>query len=160
MPTSLVKRYMKLQKTLVATTRIERPLDEVFDFFSKAENLDAITPPALRFKILTPTPIAMHTGTRIRYKISLFGIPMFWKTLISSWNPPYEFVDEQTSGPYTIWHHRHSFKADGNATIMTDTITYQSKGWILAPFLHWLFVDKQVEGIFAYREKKLHELFA
>jgi ligand-binding SRPBCC domain-containing protein len=101
----------------------------------------------------------MKEGIHIKYRIALAGIPMFWKTLISKWNPPYEFVDEQLSGPYTIWHHRHTFEEVNGQTKMTDTITYQSKGWILAPFLHWLFVDKKVKEIFEYRESKLNELF-
>jgi ligand-binding SRPBCC domain-containing protein len=150
---------MKLSKTLQTVTIIPRPLSEVFEFFSKAENLNELTPPELSFKILTPTPIFMKEGIHIKYRIALAGIPMFWKTLISKWNPPYEFVDEQLSGPYTIWHHRHTFEEVNGQTKMTDTITYQSKGWILAPFLHWLFVDKKVKEIFEYRESKLNELF-
>lgn len=150
---------MKLSKTLETVTIIPRPLAEVFDFFSKAENLNELTPPELSFKILTPTPILMEAGIHIKYKIVLAGIPMYWKTLISTWNPPFEFVDEQLAGPYTIWHHRHRFEEVNGQTKMTDTITYQSKGWILAPFLHWLFVDKKVKQIFEYREAKLHELF-
>ncbi|MFN4082298.1 MAG: SRPBCC family protein [Bacteroidia bacterium] len=146
-------------KLLETKTEINKPLKEVFEFFSKAENLNEITPPELNFKILTPTPINMEKGVLIKYRIKLFGVPFFWKTLISEWNPPYKFVDEQIGGPYTLWHHQHIFEKINGKTIMTDIVTYKSKGWFLAPFLHWLFVDKRVKAIFKYREDKLKQIF-
>ncbi|MDZ4666429.1 MAG: SRPBCC family protein [bacterium] len=141
------------------TTNLDRPLDEVFQFFSKAENLNKLTPPHVNFKILTPLPIPMFPSQTIRYRIKLFGIPFNWKTEIIEWNPPFKFVDQQLGGPYTTWHHQHIFKEVNGKTEMTDIITYRSKGWILAPFLHWLFVDRNVKQIFAYREKQLNEIF-
>lgn len=146
-------------KQISCITRIPLPLNEVFDFFSKAENLNHITPPELHFKILSKTPIPMFAGQKIKYRIKLMGIPFFWKTEISAWNPPYLFVDKQLKGPYAIWHHEHRFREIDGKTEMTDTVTYLSKGWILAPILHRMFVDTKVKEIFAFREKKLHEIF-
>ena len=80
---------------LETITIINKPLDVVFDFFSNAENLNALTPPELEFKILTPMPIKMFPGTLIEYRIKLNGIPFNWKTKISTWNPPHQFIDEQ-----------------------------------------------------------------
>jgi len=146
-------------KVLETKTTINRPLQEVFNFFSKAENLNELTPPALHFNIITPLPIEMKKGVNIQYRIKLSGIPFYWKTLISEWNPPYKFADEQLNGPYAVWHHEHIFEEKDGKTIMTDKITYKSKGWVLAPLLHALFVDKRVKEIFTYREKRLHEIF-
>ncbi|MFN5025170.1 MAG: SRPBCC family protein [Bacteroidota bacterium] len=146
---------------LETKTIIHRPLSEVFSFFSKAENLNELTPPELHFKILTPMPIEMKQGIYIDYRIKLNGIPFSWKTLISTWEPPHRFVDEQIKGPYMRWHHTHSFKSvDENTTEMTDRIEYLSPGWILEPLINRLFVQKKVEAIFAYREHKLLEIFA
>ena len=147
------------EKVIEYKTVIARPLQEVFEFFSKAENLDALTPPHLKFKIITPTPIPMFAGQLIKYKISLFGIPFYWKTRITEWIPGKKFADEQLSGPYTKWYHEHLFEEINGSTHMVDRITYLSKGWIFAPLLHWLFVDKNVIGIFEYREQRLKELF-
>jgi len=142
-------------------TIIPKPLDEVFAFFSKAENLNAITPPELQFKILTPLPIDMKPGTLIDYKIKLEGIPFKWKTVISEWQPPFKFVDEQLKGPYVKWHHTHLFKDLGNDTTeMVDRVEYLSPGWFLEPIINKLFVQKRVEAIFEYREKTLMKLFA
>ena len=104
---------MKLY-TLISTQFIEKSIDEVFTFFSKPENLSVITPSKLGFKILTPTPIEMGPGRIIDYQIYLLGIPIHWRTLITDYNPPNMFVDQQIKGPYNMWHHTHTFhKVEG-----------------------------------------------
>jgi ligand-binding SRPBCC domain-containing protein len=146
-------------KTLTYSTKVERPLAIVFDFFSQAENLNKLTPPNLNFEIKTKMPIPMFKGQTIDYRIRLFGIPFNWRTEICEWDAPNKFADKQLIGPYAIWEHQHIFEERGNTTYMTDIIVYESKGWIFAPFLHWLFVDKNVKEIFAFREKQLNEIF-
>lgn len=145
---------------LETTTIIKRPLKEVFEFFSKAENLNRLTPPELEFKILTPIPIQMKPGALIDYRIKLNGIPFNWKTEICVWEPPYRFVDQQLKGPYVKWHHTHQFKElDNGHTEMIDRVEYLSPGWILEPIITNLFVKSKVEAIFAYRTKALKEIF-
>ena len=72
------------------------PLDlrEVFDFFSNASNLEVITPPEMRLEILTEMPLVMAPGVLIDYRVRIGGIPVKWRSRITSWNPPHEFVDE------------------------------------------------------------------
>jgi ligand-binding SRPBCC domain-containing protein len=140
-------------------TFIPRPLDEVFEFFSKAENLNTLTPPELSFSILTPLPVVMRPGTIIDYRIRLMNIPFKWKTLISRWEPGSAFVDEQLKGPYKKWIHLHSFEACEGGTKMMDRVEYDIPGGVLAyPVLRW-FVRPKVEAIFDYREKALRNLF-
>jgi len=137
---------------------IDLPRSEVFDFFSKAENLEKITPPDLGFHIVTPQPIEMSEGSLIEYRISLHGIPMSWKTLISKWDPPNEFVDEQLSGPYKEWIHRHTFiELDPNTTLIEDEVRYRLP---FEPFgdIAQFFVERQLKNIFDFREKTVNEL--
>ncbi|MES2835924.1 MAG: SRPBCC family protein [Bacteroidota bacterium] len=145
---------------LVTETIIRRNINEVFDFFSKAENLNVLTPPELSFKILTPLPIIIKQGALIDYRIKLSGIPFNWQTEICTWQPPYRFVDQQLKGPYKIWHHEHKFEETAEGyTKMTDTVTFLSPGWILEPLINKLFVGKKVQEIFNYRTEQLLKLF-
>jgi len=114
----ILKRQMK----------VNRPIDEVFRFFSDASNLERITPPEMGFEILTPLPIEMREGTLIDYRLRLWGIPIAWRTLISSWDPPNVFVDEQLRGPYRTWIHTHRFvedETDASATWIHDEVEYR-----------------------------------
>lgn len=150
---------MNAPHRLYRETIIDRPLDEVFAFFSDAYNLEALTPDFLNFKILTPHPIRMHEGTFIDYKIKLFGIPFKWKTRISLWEPGKRFIDEQITGPYALWVHEHTFEQVEGGTRMTDTVHYRSMKGFLDFLPHQLFVKQRVEQIFDYRTEALLKIF-
>ncbi|MDX1683276.1 MAG: SRPBCC family protein, partial [Phycisphaeraceae bacterium] len=142
---------------LETTQVFHAPLEKVFDFFADAGNLQAITPDHLRFEILTPLPIDMHDGTRIDYRIRLLGVPMKWKTVIPTWEPPHRFVDQQISGPYHRWIHEHRFETEGDRVIMHDRVDYRPRG---GPLIHRLFVADQLKSIFNFRRRVLAERFA
>ncbi len=142
-----------------AETTIPASPTEVFAFFSDAQNLARITPTTLDFHILTPSPIAMQEGTLIDYRLRLHGFPMRWRTLISRWNPPFEFIDEQLKGPYRTWIHHHTFTELPNGyTLMKDSVRYSLPfgpfGLVALPF-----VRREVAGIFAFREKVIQEIY-
>jgi ligand-binding SRPBCC domain-containing protein len=134
------------------------PLSEVFDFFSRAENLEALTPDFLRFRILTPLPIELKPGAVIEYRLSLYGIPVRWKTLIEVWEEGRRFVDVQAKGPYRTWRHEHGFEALGGNTLIRDRVDYSLPFGPLGRLAHALFVRRSVRRIFDYRREKIAAL--
>jgi len=133
------------------------PRDTVFAFFATAENLERITPPELGFRITSPTPIAIAKGSLIDYRLSLFGLPFTWRSLISRWDPPEAFVDEQLKGPYALWHHTHTFIECEGGTIIGDRVRYRLPLWPLGECALPL-VKLQLKRIFAYRQRAIGEL--
>ena len=140
-------------------TVVELPLavDEVFEFFSDAENLEHITPPELRFRIITPLPIEMGRGTLIDYRLRLQGVPFRWRTEISQWDPPHAFTDRQLRGPYHTWVHHHTFKPTDGGTLMTDQVAYRIPLWPLGEWAHPL-VGRSVQRIFAFRSETIRRI--
>ena len=139
-----------------ARTRVPRPRAEVFAFFADAGNLQKLTPPWLRFEILTPRPIEMGPGALIDYRLHLYFIPIRWRTRIAVWEPPHRFVDEQLRGPYRLWLHEHTFEEDGDGTLCDDFVRYAVPFGALT---NRLMVARDVRKIFAYRERRLKEIF-
>ena len=140
---------------------IDHSIEKVFEFFSRPDNLSVITPEKMHFKIITPLPLQMGKGKIIDYTIKVFiFFTIRWRSIISSYDVPNEFTDEQLLGPYAFWHHQHHFKMHIEGTLMSDTVTYAMPyGW-LGRLIHWVSVKNQLQWIFHFRAKKLEEIFA
>jgi ligand-binding SRPBCC domain-containing protein len=143
--------------TLEAELWLPRRRQEVFPFFADAFKLETITPPWLKFEVLTPRPIEMRAGLRIDYRLRLRGLPLRWQSEITAWEPPARFVDQQCRGPYRAWIHEHTFEERDGGTLARDLVRYDVIGGRL---VNALFVRRDVEMIFRYRQKKLQEVFA
>jgi ligand-binding SRPBCC domain-containing protein len=138
---------------------VPRPLDEVFAFFSNAANLEALTPPWLRFRMLTPLPIEMRAGAIIDYRLTVRALPITWKTEIIDWEPNQRFVDIQRKGPYRTWVHTHSFERHNGGTAITDDIEYQLPFGLLGRIANTLVVQGDLKRIFGYRQLRIAEIF-
>lgn len=132
---------------------VPRPRSRVFAFFDRPENLVQITPPHLGFRLLTPSPVPMKEGAVIDYVVTLGGLPLRWRSLITTYEPPDRFVDEQLLGPYSFWHHTHLFTPVEGGTLVGDRVHYALPLGPLGDLAHALFVRRQLAGIFAYRRR-------
>jgi ligand-binding SRPBCC domain-containing protein len=141
--------------------RLEGSPEEVFAFFGDARNLEAITPPLLRFRMLTRDPVVMAQGTLLRYRLRVHGVPVRWLTQITEWEPPQRFVDEQLEGPYALWRHTHTFEADGaGGTLMRDEVRYALPLGALGELAHRLLVRRDLARIFDYRAQRVPALIS
>ena len=139
---------------------VDRPRAEVFAFFADAHNLERLTPPFLRFEILTPAPIPMRPGTLIDYRLSLFGVPFRWRTEIEAFEPGVRFVDVQLRGPYARWRHLHEFEEVPGGTRVSDRVEYEMRFGPLGALVHALFVRRALRRIFDHREQAMRRIFA
>jgi ligand-binding SRPBCC domain-containing protein len=142
--------------------RLPGPPEAVFPFFADARNLEAITPPLLQFRLLTPEPVEMGVGTFLQYALRLRGLPVRWDTLIQAWDPPYRFVDVQVRGPYRLWHHTHELEPldGGTATLMRDTVRYALGFGPFGEIARRAVVERDLEAIFAFRAERVPALLA
>jgi ligand-binding SRPBCC domain-containing protein len=138
---------------------VSSPRPDVFAFFANPANLEQLTPAFLNFRILTPMPIAMGIGTRIDYAITLFGLPMRWRTHIAEWEPGVSFLDEQEAGPYAIWRHTHEFESQGEHTWIRDRVDYALPFGPLGRLTHALVVNRTLKRIFDYRREAASHIF-
>ena len=138
---------------------IDAPIENVFEFFSRAENLEQITPPWLNFHIVSVEPAPIQKGSLIKYRLRWGPVPLRWTTEITEWQPPFRFQDVQLSGPYRLWRHTHTFEARDGGTLMADVVDYELPLGILGDIAHALVVRRDVERIFGYRTTVMESLF-
>ncbi len=137
---------------------LDLPRKQVFDFFADAVNLERITPPELKFHIITEQPIHIEKGSLIDYSLKMRGFPVKWRTEISVWDPPHKFVDQQLRGPYKQWIHTHIFtEIDAERTLIEDEVRYRLPLEPLGDLAHFL-IRRELNYIFDYRQKAVAEI--
>jgi ligand-binding SRPBCC domain-containing protein len=134
------------------------PLGRAFSIFENPHNLAKITPPWLNFRVVTPEPVLMRKGAGIEYVIRWLGLPIRWKTLITDYDPPDGFVDEQARGPYRLWRHRHTLAETAEGTTVTDCVTYRLPFGVLGDMAHAIVVKRQLLEIFRFRQRAVAEM--
>jgi ligand-binding SRPBCC domain-containing protein len=148
------RRDFTLERTQLLPCRRE----ELFAFFADPWNLEALTPPWLRFRIVQ-APQRLVRGSILRYRLRIFGWPIRWRTEIAACGPPAAFTDVQLAGPYPLWEHAHRFRPDGDRTEVYDHVRYRVPGGPLAPVVHRLLVRRWLDEIFDYRRDRLAAIF-
>jgi hypothetical protein len=145
-------------RSFEATQVIARPLEEVFNFFSNARNLELITPRGLSFAIGRAPP-RVERGSIVEYSLRLHGFPIRWKTLITEYEPMRRFVDVQLRGPYRLWRHVHEFRELGHGVEVVDRVEYLLPhapfGELAAPL-----VARDLREIFRFRAENVAQAIA
>ena len=136
-------------------------IQEAWAFFSNPSNLQQITPPYMKMRVIsTHHGATMYTGQIIEYRVRpLWNIPWYWMTEITHVREGVYFVDEQRYGPYSFWHHQHHFRPVAGGVEMTDIVHYKLPLGFLGDVVNGWWVLRQLEGIFEYRREKVGSLF-
>ena len=145
-------------RSIERTQFVPLPLEETFAFFADAFNLEAITPPWLRFKMLTPRPILMGPGALIEYRLSLHRLRFRWRTRIDRWEPGRCFVDTQVRGPFRVWEHTHTFAEHEGGTLIGDHVLYRIPYRTLGALADRVLIARDLERIFDYRRDAVARL--
>ena len=128
-------------------------IEEAFAFFGDASNLERITPPWLRFRILE-APRTLRRGSLLVYRLRLFGLPFAWRTEIVEWRPPFGFTDVQRAGPYRRWEHSHRLAQVDGGTEIYDHVLYRLPFEPLSGALAARTVRGWLTAIFDYRARE------
>lgn len=136
-------------------------IETAWNFFSAANNLSVITPPDMKFTVLTKLKNdEIFEGMIIDYTVSpLLNIPLGWQTEITQVDFQTSFTDFQQKGPYKLWNHFHEFIQNEDGVLIKDTVDYELPLGFLGEIAHKFFVKKKLENIFDFRHEVLEVMF-
>jgi ligand-binding SRPBCC domain-containing protein len=140
---------------------IPADLPQVWSFFIDAAKLPSITPPSMRFEILSPhRGDRIYAGQVIEYRLRpLPWFRVYWMTEITQVQAGDYFVDEQRRGPYSLWHHQHHFRKIEGGVEMTDIVHYEVPFGFIGGWANALFVRRTLDELFRYRRQRVEEIF-
>ncbi|MBI4913211.1 MAG: SRPBCC family protein [Acidobacteria bacterium] len=154
------------ESVFITVVDLPAPREEVFSFFADPENLERLTPPWMKFEVLTPKPLPRGEGALFDYRLRVHGLPLRWRTLIDGFVPGERFSDRQVSGPYALWHHTHRFEAlppssamPRGGTRMTDLVRYRVGWGLLGRLVDACWVRHDIARIFRFRKEILEQRF-
>ncbi len=144
---------MTADRVLERSQVVPVDVEKAFAFFADARNLEVITPPWLRFRILE-APRTLGRGSLLAYRLRLFGLPIRWRTEIVEWRPPFGFTDVQLAGPYSRWEHAHRLRRVDGGTEIYDRVVYRLPYEPFAGLLAPVTVRPWLTAIFDYRARQ------
>ena len=146
---------------LERSQKVSGSLEQAWNFLQHPANLDRITPPDLKFRIVTEVPAIMVNGLIIEYRITIPFIGTHaWVTEIKHIREGVSFVDEQRLGPYRFWYHYHEIRQEEDGVLLIDRVHYQPPLGILGRIAHFLYIRRTLERIFDYRRERLASYLA
>jgi ligand-binding SRPBCC domain-containing protein len=146
-------------RTIRRSFVVPAPIQDVYDFFIRTENLERISPPGFRLRVLSGTAGRLGFGKSLILSLRFSGIPVRWELEITDCQPPLRFVDRQRKGPFLFWEHEHVFSQEDEGTRVADVLRFAVPGFILEPFVYYVFVRGRLRRQFAFREQKVLKIF-
>lgn len=145
--------------TIKHSQEVPALIGEVWPFFASPSNLERMTPDALRMEVITPGGLEMKEVALFDYVIRMRGLPMRWTTCMAECDALHRFVDVQLKGPYSFWHHTHTFEPTPNGTLIRDEVRYAMPFGPLGALAHALVVRQDLDHVFSYRCRVIQEIF-
>jgi len=150
-------------------TRVQAPFDEVWAFHSTADGLEVLTPEFMNLEVERITgpdgeadPGVLEAGATIEASMRPFGVGprQDWTSRIverTEDDGSAVFVDTMEGGLFPRWEHTHRFFADGDATVVEDSVEYELPGGALGRLVSPLGVVG-MEPMFRHRHSRTKEL--
>jgi ligand-binding SRPBCC domain-containing protein len=160
------------------------PVEMVFAFFANPANLPHLMPPQLQTRmedarVVPPParPVAQDPARRflsvaagVGSELLISFLPIVWVPKRLSWQARIvefvwnsHFVDEQVTGPFQHFRHRHGIQAEMRegveGTLVSDEIEFSLPLGVIGQ-VGSLMVRRQLAQSFAYRQKRLPEIMA
>jgi ligand-binding SRPBCC domain-containing protein len=137
--------------------QVDADVEDLFRFHQNPANLAVLHEGLPGFRLL-----AHQTEPCVaRFVQTVYGfIPIVLQFLRCKFDPPHEFAEELTHGPFSRFRHEHHFeKAEGGA-VVRDVMFVELPWYFGGELAMRLFVAPNMDRVFAFRRRALKRLVA
>ncbi|CDN15397.1 MAG: SRPBCC family protein [Richelia sp.] len=131
---------------------INAPVETVWEFHERPDILQLLTPPWQPVEVIRREG-GLDVGAMTQFNLFIGLIPITWLAKHTEYNKYCLFTDEQVSGPFQSWMHRHKFADENGKTRLTDEISFSLPGGEPIEFMAGWLIQTQLESMFRYRHK-------
>lgn len=129
---------------------INAPVEVVWKFHQRPDILQLLTPPWQPVQVIRRDG-GLEIGAITEFSLFLGPLPLRWLARHTEYQKYRLFTDEQISGPFDYWQHRHIFEPEGSKTRLTDDVSFSMPGGETVEFFVGWLVQTQLEAMFRYR---------
>lgn len=122
----------------------------VWKFHERLDILQLLNPPWQPVQVVRREG-GLAVGAITEFRLFLGLLPLTWLAHHTECEKYRLFTDEQISGPFESWVHRHEFKPEDGKTRLTDAISFSMPGGGTVEFVSGWLVQVQLEAMFRYR---------
>jgi len=147
---------------LVHSSRIQAPLEAVFEFHLDPANLARIQPPGFGVRKLE-VPVRIESGAEIRLAAAAFGWVQAWHVQVEAVLPPHgeprraALIDRALASPFPYFRHRHEFMEEGGGTWMRDVVDFDPPGGRIGAWF-WPGAWLVMKVMFTWRHRRTRRL--
>lgn len=144
-------------QTFEKRSRIEVPVDRLFDWHRRPGAFERLMPPWEKLELVRRVG-GIENGARTVLRLRKGPLRLRWEAVHRDFVEGRQFVDEQVRGPFARWVHTHRFEADGDqASILDDRVEYQLKFGAPGALLAGGMIAKQLERMFQFRHRRTRD---
>ncbi|MEH1909479.1 MAG: SRPBCC family protein [Nostoc sp.] len=129
---------------------INAPPEVVWKFHERSDILQLLNPPWQPVQVVRREG-GLNVGAITEFRLFLGPLPLTWLARHTEYEKYRLFTDEQISGPFESWVHRHEFEPENGKTKLTDAISFSMPGGGTVEFVSGWLVQVQLEAMFRYR---------
>ena len=143
---------------IVLETRIKAPIERVFDLSRSIDaHLDSASSTGERAVAGTTTGL-IGLGETVTWSAVHFGFRQRLTVEIVEYDRPHSFADQMLSGAFKSMHHRHTFEAHQDETVMRDHFAFEAPLGVLGTIAEKLVLESYMRRFLETRNARLKAL--
>jgi ligand-binding SRPBCC domain-containing protein len=137
---------------------IAAPIEAVFDFHLEQKNLELISPPWMKSKLIRES--GEGKGKIIEMQVMQYNIfPSHWLVRIEEFERPFRLTDLVLSGPLKYFKHTRTFSQPcASLTELKDHLEYEVPFGFIGKISDTISIKKMMEQMFEFRHTKTKEI--